>query len=171
MNYGSGGSGTMPHLGAERFKQVTGVGMTHIPYRGSAPANTAVLGGEVPVHFDIEFSVQSLLKAGRVRSLGVTALKRSPQFPDVPTLDEQGIKGFELYSWFGIVTRTDTPDAVVAKLNAAINEVMETPAFKERLAALGAEKIGGSPAVFQKMIQDDYKLWGDVIGKAGIKVD
>lgn len=171
MNYGSGGSGTMPHLGAERFKQVTGVGMTHIPYRGSAPANTAVLSGEVPVHFDIEFSVQSLLKAGRVRSLGVTALKRSPQFPDVPTLDEQGIKGFELYSWFGIVTRTDTPDAVVAKLNQAINEVMETPAFKERLAALGAEKIGGSPAVFQKMIQDDYKLWGEVVGKAGIKVD
>jgi tripartite-type tricarboxylate transporter receptor subunit TctC len=171
MNYGSGGSGTMPHLGAERFKQVTGVGMMHIPYRGSAPANTAVLAGEVPVHFDIEFSAQALLKAGRVRSLGVTALKRSPAFPDVPTLDEQGIKGFELYSWFGIVTRTGTPDAVVNRLNQALNQVMETPDFKQRLAALGAERIGGAPGIFQKMINDDYLLWGDVIRKANIKVD
>jgi tripartite-type tricarboxylate transporter receptor subunit TctC len=171
MVYGSGGSGTMPHLGAERFKQVTGVQLQHIPYRGSAPANTAVLAGEVPVHFDIEFSAQQLLKSGRLRSLGVTALQRSPQFPDVPTLDEQGIKGFELYSWFGIVVRTGTPDAVVTRLNQAINQVMETAEFKQRLAALGAQKIGGRPAVFQKMINDDYQLWGDVIRKANIKVD
>ena len=171
MTYASGGTGTMPHLGAERFKQVTGVNLVHIPYRGSAPANTAVLSGEVPVHFDIEFSAQSLLKAGRLRSLGVTALQRSPQFPDVPTLDEQGIKGFELYSWFGIVARSGTPDAIVTKLNQAINQVMDTPDFKQRLAALGAQKIGGTPAVFQKMIQDDHQLWGDVIRKANIKVD
>ncbi|MDX3905117.1 MAG: tripartite tricarboxylate transporter substrate binding protein [Pigmentiphaga sp.] len=171
MNYGSGGSGTMPHLGAERFKQVTGVEMQHIPYRGSAPANVALVAGDVPVHFDIEFSVQPLLKSGRLRSLGVTALKRSPQFPDVPTLDEQGVKGFELYSWFGIVARTGTPDSVVNRLNQAINRVMETPAFKERLAALGAEKIGGPPRAFEKMIKDDYRLWGDVIRKANIKID
>jgi len=171
MNYGSGGSGTMPHLGTERFKQVTGVEMQHIPYRGSAPANVALVAGDVPVHFDIEFSVQPLLKSGRLRSLGVTALKRSPQFPDVPTLDEQGIKGFELYSWFGIVARTATPDAVVAKLNQAINQVMETPEFKQRLAALGAEKIGGPPAAFEKMIKDDYQLWGEVIKKANIKIE
>jgi tripartite-type tricarboxylate transporter receptor subunit TctC len=170
MVYGSGGSGTMPHLGAERFKQVTGVQLQHIPYRGSAPANTAVLAGEVPVHFDIEFSAQQLLKSGRLRSLGVTALQRSPQFPDVPTLDEQGLKGFELYSWFGIVARTGTPDAVVTRLNRAINQVMETAEFKQRLAALGAQRIGGSPAV-QKMIVDDHQLWGDVIRKANIKVD
>lgn len=171
MNYGSGGSGTMPHLGAERFKQVTGVEMAHVPYRGSAPANTALLSGEVPVHFDIEFSAQPLLKAGRLRSLGVTALKRSPQFPDVPTLDEQGLKGFELYSWFGIVTRSSTPDSVVDKLNKAINEVIATPAFKQRLALLGAEELGGTSAAFQKLIQDDYRLWGEVIKKADIQVD
>ncbi|WP_205960467.1 Bug family tripartite tricarboxylate transporter substrate binding protein [Ramlibacter henchirensis] len=171
LNYASGGSGTMPHLGAERFKQLTGAPMTHIPYRGSAPANTAVVAGEVPVHFDIEFSVGQLLKSGRLRSLGVTALKRSPQFPDVPTLDEQGIKGFELYSWFGIVVRTGTPDAVIARLNQALNEAMDAPEFKQRLAGLGAEKIGGAPAVFQKMINDDYQLWGEVIRKANIKVD
>lgn len=171
MNYGSGGSGTMPHLGAERFKQITGVGMAHVPYRGSAPANTALLSGDVPVHFDIEFSAQPLLKAGRLRSLGVTALKRSPQFPDVPTLDEQGLKGFELYSWFGIVTRSSTPDSVVDKLNTAINEVIATPAFKQRLALLGAEELGGTSAAFQKLIEDDYRLWGGVIRKADIKVD
>jgi len=171
MTYASGGSGTMPHLGAERFKQVTGVNMVHIPYRGSAPANTAVLGGQVPVHFDIEFSAQALLKAGRLRSLGVTSLQRSPQFPDVPTLDEQGIKGFELYSWFGIVAKTGTPDAIVAKLNGAINKAMEQPEFKERLDALGAQRIGGAPATFQTMINDDAKLWGDVIRKAKIQMD
>jgi tripartite-type tricarboxylate transporter receptor subunit TctC len=171
MTYGSGGSGTMPHLGAERFKQVTGVNLMHIPYRGSAPTNIAVLAGVVPVHFDIEFSVQSLLKSGRLRSLGVTAMQRSPQFPDVPTLDEQGIKGFELYSWFGIVARSGTPDAIVTKLNQAINQVMDTPDFNQRLVALGAQKIGGAPGVFQKMIQDDYQLWGEVIRKANIKVD
>ena len=150
MNYGSGGTGTMPHLGAERFKQVAGIEMMHIPYRGSAPANSALLAGEVPVHFDIEFSVQSLLKSGRLRSLGVTALKRSPQFPDVPTLDEQGIKGFELYSWFGIVARAGTPDAVVQKLNRAINVAMDTPEFEKRLDMLGAQKIGGDPSVSRR---------------------
>lgn len=171
MNYASSGAGTMPHLGAERFKQVVGVGMTPIPYRGSAPALTAVLAGEVPVYFDIEFSAQSMLKSGKLRSLGVTGLERSPQFPDVPTLDEQGIKGFELYSWFGIVARTGTPDAIVQKLNASINEVMQEPDFKTRLAALGAQPIGGSPAVFQKMIESDSVLWGEVIKKAKIQLD
>ncbi len=171
MNYASSGAGTMPHLGAERFKQVVGVGMTPIPYRGSAPALTAVLAGEVPVYFDIEFSAQSMLKAGKLRSLGVTSLERSPQFPDVPTLDEQGVKGFELYSWFGIVARTGTPDAIVQKLNASINEVMQEPEFKTRLAALGAQPIGGSPAVFQKMIESDSALWGGVIKKAKIQLD
>ncbi|RYF18035.1 MAG: tripartite tricarboxylate transporter substrate binding protein [Comamonadaceae bacterium] len=171
FQYASSGTGTMPHLGAERFKQVTGIEMQPIPYRGSAPAITAVLAGEVPAYFDIEFSAQSMLKSGRLRSLGVTALQRSPQFPDVPTLDEQGIKGFELYSWFGIVAKAGTPDTVVAKLNAAINTAMEQPEFKERLEALGAQRIGGSPAVFQKMINDDAKLWSDVIRKAKIQMD
>lgn len=171
MNYASSGVGTMPHLGAERFKQVVGVSMTPIPYRGSAPALTAVLSREVPVYFDIEFSAQSMLKTGKLRSLGVTSLERSPQFPDVPTLDEQGIKGFELYSWFGIVARIGTPDAIVQKLNASINEVMGEPDFKSRLAALGAQPIGGSPAVFQKMIESDYQVWGSVIKKANIQLD
>jgi tripartite-type tricarboxylate transporter receptor subunit TctC len=171
MNYASSGVGTMPHLGAERFKQVTGIKMTPIPYRGSAPALTAVLAGEVPVYFDIEFSAQSMLKSGKLRSLGVTSLERSPQFPDVPTLHEQGVKGFELYSWFGIVARTGTPDAIVQKLNAAINEVMTEPDFKTRLAALGAQPLGGSAAVFQKMIAADYTLWGGVIKKAKIQLD
>ena len=171
MNYASSGAGTMPHLGAERFKQVVGVGMTPIPYRGSAPALTAVLAGEVPVYFDIEFSAQSMLKAGKLRSLGVTSLERSPQFPDVPTLHEQGVKNFELYSWFGIVARTGTPDAVVQKLNGAINEVMGEADFKARLDALGAQPIGGKPAVFQKMIESDSALWGGVIKKAKIQLD
>lgn len=171
LQYASSGNGTMPHLGAELFKQVTGIDMEPIPYRGSAPALMAVISGEVPVYFDIEFSARSMLKANRLRSIGVTSLKRSADFPDVPTLDEQGVKGFELYSWFGIVAKTGTPEPIITKLNAAINQVMNSPEFGERIAALGAQKIGGSPAVFQKMIGDDAKLWTEVIRKAKIQGD
>jgi tripartite-type tricarboxylate transporter receptor subunit TctC len=171
MQYASSGAGTMPHLGAELFKQTSGVEMQAIPYRGSAPALAALLAGDVPVYFDIEFSCRSMLQAGRLRSLGVTALHRSPEFPAVPTLDEQGVKGFELYSWFGIVARAATPDGIVQRLNAAINQVMGTREFNSRLSALGAQKIGGAPSVFQKLIVDDAKLWGDVIRKAHIQID
>jgi tripartite-type tricarboxylate transporter receptor subunit TctC len=171
MQYASSGAGTMPHLGAELFKQATGVDMQAIPYRGSAPALAALIAGEVPVYFDIEFSCRSMLQAGRLRSLGVTALQRSTEFPNVPTLDEQGVKGFELYSWFGIVARAETPDGIVQRLNRAMNQVMGTAEFNSRLAALGAQKIGGAPSVFQKMMVDDAKLWGGVIKKANIQLD
>jgi tripartite-type tricarboxylate transporter receptor subunit TctC len=171
MNYASSGGGTMPHLGTELFKQVTDTRMTAIPYKGSGPALVAVMANEVPVYFDILFSAQNLVQAGKLKALGVTSLARSPKFPDVPTLDEQGVKGFELYSWFGIVTHSGVPDAVVARLNEAVNEAMKSPEFQEQLSQLGALPIGGPPSVFQDMIRTDHEKWGQTIRKAGIKLD
>ena len=171
MNYASSGGGTMPHLGTELFKQVTDTEMTGIPYKGSGPALVAVMAGEVPVYFDILFSAQSLVKSGKLKPLGVTSLERMQQFPDVPTLDEQGIKGFELYSWFGIVVPSGVPDAVVDRLNRAVNDAMKTPAFKKQIETLAALPIGGPAQAFQDMIVNDYNMWGRTIKKAGIKLD
>jgi tripartite-type tricarboxylate transporter receptor subunit TctC len=171
MDYASSGAGTMPHLGAELFKRVTKTNITSIPYKGSAPALMAVMSSEVPVYFDIMFSSQSLLKGGKLKSLGVTSMERMPQFPDVPTLDEQGLKGFELYSWFGIVVRSGVPDQIVDQLNKAVNKVMDAPGFKEQVTSLGSLPIGGGPQIFQSMIENDYKVWGKVIKEANIRLE
>ena len=168
LNYASAGAGTMPHLGAELFKQVTATQMTHVPYKGSGAALPAVMGGQVDVYFDIMFSAATLVQGGKLKALGVTSLTRSETFPGVPTLDEQGVKGYELYSTFGIAAHAGTPDPVVAQLNEAINKVLQMPAVRERLSALGASPAGGSAQMFQKIIRDDYETWGRVIRQAGI---
>lgn len=168
LNYASAGAGTMPHLGAELFKQVTGTQMTHVPYKGSGVALPAVMGGQVDVYFDIMFSAATLVQGGKLKALGVTSLSRSETFPGVPTLDEQGVKGYELYSTFGIAMHADTPDPIVAQLNEAINKVLQMPAVRERLTTLGATPAGGSAQMFHKIIRDDYEIWGRVIHQAGI---
>jgi tripartite-type tricarboxylate transporter receptor subunit TctC len=168
LNCATAGAGTMPHLGVELFQQVTGTQMTLIPYKGSGAALPAVMGGQVDVYFDIMFSAATLVKAGKLKALGVTGLQRADTFPEVPTLDEQGVKGFELYSTFGVVAHAGTPDTIVSRLNEAINKVLATPSVRARLATLGATPIGGPPQAFQKMIDDDYNNWGKVIRAAGI---
>lgn len=171
LNYASSGGGTMPHLSAELFKQATGTAITGIPYKGSGPALAAVMAGEVPLYFDIQFSAQGLLKSGKLKALGVTGRERSPQFPNVPTLIEQGLKDFEIYSWFGIVVPSDVPDAVVDRLNKAVNQAMQSPAFKEQLNLLGASPMSGTPQAFQDMMDREVAAWGPVIKKAGITLD
>ncbi len=168
LNYASAGAGTMPHLGVELFMQVTGANMTHIPYKGTGTVLPAVMGGQVDVYFDILFSSTTLVKGGKLKALGVTTLQRVDTFPDVPTLDEQGVKGYELYSWFGIVAASATPDSVIRQLNEAANKALQQPAVRERLSSLGASPIGGPPEVYQKMIRDDYEIWGRTIRAAGI---
>jgi tripartite-type tricarboxylate transporter receptor subunit TctC len=171
LDYASSGGGTMPHLGAELFKQVTGTSITSIPYKGSGPALIAVMAGEVQLYFDIQFSAQALVKSGKLKALGVTGRERSPQFPQVPTLIEQGVKDFELYSWFGIVVPSDVPDAIVQRLNEAANQAMETPAFKEQLQALGATSMRGSPQSFRALMERETLMWRDTIKRAGITLD
>lgn len=171
MNYASSGVGTMPQLGTEHFKQLTGAPMMAIPYKGSGPALTAVMAGEVPVYFDILLSSQGLLRSDRLKPLGVTSLERVAQFPDIPTVVEQGIDGFELYSWFGIVVPSDVPDTVVKRLNEGINSAMTSPEFKKQLDSLAAMPIGGGPEVFQAMIESEAELWSKIIREANIKLE
>lgn len=168
INYASAGAGTMPHLGAELFKQLTGTQMTHVPYKGSGAALPAVMGGQVDVYFDIMFSATTLVKGGKLKALGVTSPQRVDTFPDLATLDEQGVKGYELYSWFGIVARAGTPDPVVARLNDAFNKALATPAVRDRLAVLGATPGGGTAQDYQRTIDRDVETWGRVIRDAGI---
>lgn len=171
LNYASAGAGTMPHLGAELFKQVTGTDFVHVPYKGTGAVLPAVMGGQVDVYFDILFSSSTLVKGGKLKALGVTTLQRVDSFPDLPTLDEQGVKGYELHSWFGIVAHGATPEPLVQQLNAAIDRVLREPTARERLAALGASPMGGSAQAYQKLIADDYEGWGRAIRAAGITVN
>nr|WP_315593819.1 tripartite tricarboxylate transporter substrate binding protein [uncultured Cupriavidus sp.] len=171
IDYASSGGGTMPQLGAELFKQSTGVSMNGIPYKGSGQALTAVMAGEVPVYFDIQFSAQPLLRAGKLKALGVTGRERAPQFPAVPTLTEQGIKDVELYAWFGIVVPSDVPDDVVDRLNKAANKAMESKVFKDQLNLLGAAPMGGTAQSFKSMMEAETASWGSVIKRAGIVLD
>lgn len=168
INYASAGAGTMPHLGAELFKQLTGTQMTHVPYKGSGAALPAVMGGQVDVYFDIMFSATTLVKGGKLKALGVTSPQRVDTFPEVATLDEQGVKGYELYSWFGVMARAGTPDPVVAQLNEAFNKALATPAVRDRLAVLGATPGGGTAQDYQRTVERDVETWGRVIRDAGI---
>jgi tripartite-type tricarboxylate transporter receptor subunit TctC len=171
LSYASAGVGTMPHLAMELLKQRVGLDMIHVPYRGSAQALTDLMSGQVQVYMDLVVSAQSHVRAGAVKALGVTTKTRIPEFPDIPTLDEQGVKDYEVTAWFGIVARADTPDAVVAQLNAAIDKVLQTAAIRERFLSMGAIPIGGGPHVFQTMIQAEDQMWGRVIPALGLSLD
>lgn len=171
IDYATAGSGTGPHLFAELFKQATGTFMTGIPYKGSAPALTAVMGGEVPVYFDILMSSQAGLASGRLKSLGVSSRERMPQFPNVRTFAEQGIKGLEISAWFGVVVKSGTPEPVVQVLNQALNAVVRSDPVRTRANELGATTVGGTPEQFHTTIAGDTDTWGRLIKDKGIRVD
>lgn len=169
VNYATAGSGTAPHLFAEIFQRQTGTSMVGVPYKGSAPALAAVLGGEVTVYFDILMSSKALLASGRLKSLGVSSAQRMPRYPAVPTFEEQGLKGLDLFSWFGVVAKSGTPEPIVRKLNAALNQTVRSAEFSTRADDLGALSVGGTTASFQKLIGDDTALWGKVIVEKNIR--
>jgi tripartite-type tricarboxylate transporter receptor subunit TctC len=171
VDYATAGNGTGPHLFAEMFKQATGTFMTGIPYRGSAPALTAVMSGEVPVYFDILLSSQPFLANGRLKSLGVSSKERVPQFPNVRTFAEQGIKGLEISAWFGVVVKSGTPDPVVQSLSQALNKVVRSSAFSSRANELGATAVGGTPDAFQATIAQDTATWGRLIKERNIRAE
>jgi len=171
LNFASSGPGTMAHIAAVLFNDTAGIRMTHVPYKGAGPALPALIAGEVHVFFDNVFSAQSFVKGGRLRALGVTSLARVEQFPSLPTVDEQGLKGFEVKAWFGIVAPKGVPDPVVARLNEALNKVMQMPVVRERYASIGASPIGGTSRAFQKLIEDELETVGKVIRSAGISLD
>jgi tripartite-type tricarboxylate transporter receptor subunit TctC len=170
INFASGGVGTSPHMSGELLEVMAGIKLTHVPYRGTGPAMTDLLGGQIPVLFDnLPGSIQQI-KAGRIRALGVTTKERVASIADVPTIGET-VPGYEVSVWFGISGPKGIPPDIVTKLNAAVNAALATPALKERFHDLGGEVMPMSPAEYGKMVADETAKWAKVVKSAGLKVE
>jgi tripartite-type tricarboxylate transporter receptor subunit TctC len=170
VNLASSGNGTSVHLSGELFMAMTGVKLTHVPYRGSAPALTDMIAGQVQVLFDNLPSSIEHVRAGKLRALAVTTEQRSPALPDVPTVAET-VPGYEASAWFGMGAPKGTPPEVIAVLNKTINEALADPNIKARLAEMGGMTMGGTPADFGKIITDETEKWRKVVEFAGASVD
>ena len=170
ISMGSGGNGSPAHVTGELFKMMTGVNLTHVPYRGAGPAITDLLGGQIQVTFtDMAASIE-YIRAGRLRALAVTTAMRSEALPDIPTVGDF-VSGFEASQWVGLCAPKNTPPEIIGKLNAEINTGLADPKLKARLADLGGKVLPSSPADFGKLIADDTEKWGKVVKFAGIKAD
>ncbi len=169
--YASTGNGSSNHLSMELFKLMAGVNLNHIPYKGSAPAVTDLIGGQVEALFDNTPNVLPHVKAGRLRALAVSSPKRSALVPDLPTVDEAGVPGYRMQVWFGVVAPAATPKDVIAKLNGEVNRIISSPEVKERFALAGVEVVGGSPESFGAHIKEQVETWGKVVKDASIKAD
>ena len=171
LNFASGSTGSAGHLAGELFKSMAGVEMTHIPYKGAAPAVIDLIAGHVTLMFDNLSSALPNIKAARVRALAVTTLKRSPLLPQLPTISEAGLRGFDVSTWFGIFAPAGTPPDIVARLNAEVARILHTPDMRERLAALGAEPIGNKPEEFAAFIKSEIPKYAQVVKASGAKAD
>ena len=169
-SFGSPGNGSSPHLAGEMMKSMTGVYAVHVPYRGAAPALTDLLGGQLDFLFDPGIAIPHI-KAGKLRLLAVGSPQRSPLFPDVPTLDELGLKGFDADTVFGFYAPAGTPEAIVTRLNSEINRSLATPALQERIAAIGGVPAPMSPAQFAAKAAEDSKRFGAIIKERRIVGD
>jgi len=171
MNFASAGAGTVIHLAGELFKLKSGVQMTHVPYKGSGPAMMDLIGGQVQVMFANMPGTLQHVKVGRLKVLGVTSSKRSPLLPDVPTIAESGIDGYEAQTWFGVFAPAGTPKDIVAKLNAEFNKALSAPELTEHLRLEGAEAIGGTPEEFRTFVRGEIDRWAPVVKAAGVKAN
>jgi len=171
LNFASSGSGTSIHLAGELFKTMSGVQMTHVPYKGSAPAIADLLGGQVQIMFDNLPSALPQIKAGKLKALAVTSAQRASALPDVPTIAEAGLPGFEATSWFGLLAPAGTPKEVIAKLNAEVAKWLASPEAREKLAAQGAIAAGKTPEDFTQHIVAETAKWQKVVKESGAKVD
>ena len=171
LNFASSGSGTSIHLAGELFKVMAGVQMTHVPYKGSSPAIQDLLGGQVQLMFDNLPSALPQIKAGKLRALAVTTANRTPALPDVPTVAEAGLPGFEASSWFGVLAPAGTPPAIIARLNAEGVKWLATPEAKEKMQNLGANAAGGTPDDFAAHIRAETVKWARVVKESGAKAE
>src|SRR6185295_13595024 len=167
----SGGNGTTGHLGGELFKIMTNTQIVHVPYKGSPQGISDLIGGQVQLMFDNLTSISPHVRAGKVRGIGVSSSKRSPIFPDIPTIAEAGVPGYETNAWGGIVIPVGTSPAIVKKLNTEINQALRAPTLKERYAAIEAEPVGGTPEAFAAFVKTETAKWADVVKKSGAKLD
>jgi tripartite-type tricarboxylate transporter receptor subunit TctC len=167
----SSSNGSPGHVGAELFKFMTGTEIVHVPYRGGAPALTDLIAGHVDLMFESLQSIAPLAHAGKVHALGVSGAKRSPAFPDLPTIAEAGVPGYLAPTWTGVIAPAGVSRPIVDKLNTAINTALASEAFKEKFAKIGDEPAGGTPEEFAETIKTDSAKWADVIKRSGAKLE
>lgn len=171
VNFGSLGVGTSHHVTAEKLKLDAGINMVHVPYKGSGPAHLDLMGGQIQMMFDNLVALMPHFKSGKLRPVAVTTMKRHPQLPDVPTLSESGVKGFEAVAWFGMVAPPGTPKEVINKLNTEVVKALNTPELRQRLTDGGSEVIGNSPEEADKFLKSEIVKWGKVVKAAKITAE
>jgi tripartite-type tricarboxylate transporter receptor subunit TctC len=171
LAFGSSGSGSTQHVGMEMFKLMTGTQMVHVPFKAIQTAITEVIAGRVQLTFDNLASMTPHVKAGRVRALGVTGLRRAPAVPELPTIAEAGVPGFEIVTWSGVVVPAGVPKPVIERLNAEVNTALASASAKEKLGSLGYDLVGGSSDQFTKLVKSEIAKWADVVKRTGARVD
>jgi tripartite-type tricarboxylate transporter receptor subunit TctC len=170
INYASAGNGTGQHLSMELFKLMTGIKLTHVPYRGAGPAYTDVISGQVPVFFDNLASGLGQVKGGNVRALAVTGKERSPLLPDVPTVEEAGVPGYVYYTWFGLWAPKNTPQPIIDKLHAEVQKALADPTVKQRIVGAAGEPMDIPLADIKPFLKTQIDKWADIVKRAGIAV-
>lgn len=171
LSYASPGSGTSGHLAAELFKSLAGVFIVHIPYKGAAPALQDLMGGQTQMLFDTLAQSYPQAKAGKVRALAVTSLKRHPVAPEIPTMDESGFAGWETGPWFGIFVRTGTPEPILKGIHGEAVKALGAPEIRDKLVAQGANVVGNTPEEFAAFIRAESARWGKLVRQVGIRAD
>jgi tripartite-type tricarboxylate transporter receptor subunit TctC len=171
LNYASTGNGTSNHLSIELFKSMTGTEVTHVAYKGSAPAVTDLIAGQVQVMFDNTPNVLPHVKAGKLKALGVSSKARTPFASDIPTVEEAGVPGYDVGVWFGVLTVAGTPREIVQRLNTEVVKILLSAEIKERFGKMGVEVVAGSPDHFSQFLKSEVARWAKVIQDAGIKAD
>jgi len=171
LSFGSSGTGTAPHLAGELFKRMAGIDIVHVPYRGGPQATTDLIGGQYAMLFAISSTVLPHIKSGRLRTLAITTLARMPSLPEVPTVAESGLPGFEAVTWFGFMVPAATPRDIVGRLNADIGKALALPDLRQQLALQGIDVIGGTPEQFAEHVRKETAKWADVIRRSGAKAD
>ncbi len=171
LNYASAGNGVANHLAMELFKSMAGIDITHVPYKGAPQAVTDVLAGHMNMMFNSIAPIVAHIKSERVRVLGIAGAKRSPQLPDVPTISEAGVPGFEAVNWFGMFAPAKTPKQIVTRLNEALVKVVNAPEIRSQFEALGADPVGSSPEAFAAFVRRDLEKYAKVVKLSGAKVD
>ena len=171
LSYGSNGNGTAQHLIGTQFENLTGVDLLHVPYKGSGPLTTDLLGGQVAMSFDTITPVLPHVKAGKLRALAVTTAKRSSALPEVPTLAEAGLKGFDIGTWFGVLAPAATPKEISAKLSAEMIKAIHSSEFKKRMDEIGAEPIGDTPDQMARRIKDETEKFAGLVKRANVQIE
>jgi tripartite-type tricarboxylate transporter receptor subunit TctC len=171
IRFCSGGNGTSHHIGGSLFEKLTNVEMTHVPYKGSGAALPDLIGGQVDIMFDNLTSSMPHIKSGKLRAIATTGLTRAVALPDLPTVAESGVPGFEITAWFGLLAPANTPQAIIDRLNAEVTKILKTPEMKAKLIAQGAEPAPGTPQQLGQFIKDKTAQWAPIVKASGAQVD